>query len=89
MNIGQILETHLGWAARGLGEQVQAHLDEHYSPAKMRDRFKAIMAKPNAKKMVDGLDDDEVMDMARRHVRGVHTATRSSTVRARTRSRRR
>jgi hypothetical protein len=25
--------------------------------------------------MVDGLDDDEVMDMARRHVRGVHTAT--------------
>ena len=42
MNIGQILETHLGWAARGLGEQVQAHLDEHYSPAKMRDRLKTV-----------------------------------------------
>jgi DNA-directed RNA polymerase subunit beta len=41
----------------------------------MRERFKSIMAKPNARKMVDGLDDDEVMDMARRHVRGVHTAT--------------
>ena len=75
MNIGQILETHLGWAARGLGEQIQTHLDEHYSPAKMRDRFKAIMVKPAAKKMIDGLADDEVMDMARRHVRGVHTAT--------------
>jgi DNA-directed RNA polymerase subunit beta len=75
MNIGQILETHLGWAARGLGEQVQAHLDEHYSPAKMRDRLKTVMAKPEAKKMIDGLADDEVMDMARRHVRGIHTAT--------------
>ncbi len=75
MNIGQILETHLGWAARGLGEQVQAHLDEHYSPAKLRERFKAIISKPGAKKLVDELQDDEVIDMARRHVRGVHTAT--------------
>ena len=29
MNVGQILETHLGWAARGLGQQVSALLDEH------------------------------------------------------------
>ena len=29
MNIGQILETHLGWAARGLGEQVNELLEQH------------------------------------------------------------
>ena len=29
MNVGQILETHLGWAARGLGVKLNAMLDEH------------------------------------------------------------
>ena len=48
MNIGQILETHLGWAARGLGEQIQKYLEENWSPAKLRDRLKAIVAKPAA-----------------------------------------
>ena len=31
MNVGQILETHLGWAARGLGKQIDAALEE-YAP---------------------------------------------------------
>jgi len=75
MNIGQILETHLGWAARGLGEQIQKYLEENYSPAKLRDRLKAIVAKPGAKKLLDGMSDDEILDLARRHVRGVHVAT--------------
>ena len=31
MNVGQILETHLGWAARGLGEKIQAQLEKSAS----------------------------------------------------------
>lgn len=31
MNVGQILETHLGWAAKGLGEQISALMEKHYS----------------------------------------------------------
>ncbi len=31
MNVGQILETHLGWAAKGLGEKINALLEKHYS----------------------------------------------------------
>ena len=31
MNIGQILETHLGWAAKGVGEQLQRYIEENYS----------------------------------------------------------
>ena len=37
MNIGQILETHLGWAARGLGNQIGAMLDNHEPTKKLRD----------------------------------------------------
>ncbi len=75
MNIGQILETHLGWAGRGLGEQIQKHLDDNWSPAKLRDRLKGIVAKPAAKKLLDGMSDDEIVDLSRRHVRGIHVAT--------------
>ncbi len=36
MNIGQILEVHLGWAARGFGEQIKKMIDEKYSPDAIR-----------------------------------------------------
>jgi DNA-directed RNA polymerase subunit beta len=75
MNIGQILETHLGWAGRGLGEQIQKHIEENWSAAKLRDRLKQIVAKPGAKKLLDGMSDDEILDLSRRHVRGIHVAT--------------
>src|SRR5262249_35628307 len=68
-------ETHLGWAGRGLGEQIQKHLAENWSPAKVRDRLKAIAAKPGAKKALDEMSDDDIMDLARRHGRGIHVAT--------------
>src|SRR5439155_1597641 len=42
MNIGQILETHLGWAARGLGEQIQAMIDEKWSADAIRKDLKKI-----------------------------------------------
>jgi DNA-directed RNA polymerase subunit beta len=32
MNVGQILETHLGWAAKGLGEQISRLIEKEYSP---------------------------------------------------------
>ena len=42
MNIGQILETHLGWAARGLGEQIQQMIDEKWSADAIRKDLKKI-----------------------------------------------
>jgi DNA-directed RNA polymerase subunit beta len=74
MNIGQVLEVHLGWAARGLGKQIQAHIDEKYGPAKLREKLKQIFDKPNLREQIDKLDDEGVMDAARRSSRGVHTA---------------
>ena len=49
MNVGQILETHLGWAAHGLGQQVQALLDEHrgIEIAKVREALKEVYDHPD------------------------------------------
>jgi DNA-directed RNA polymerase subunit beta len=75
MNVGQILETHLGWAARGLGEQIQRHLDENYSSSKMRKRLQAIFDRPALSKLISEMDDDEVMALARECSNGIHMAT--------------
>ncbi len=37
MNVGQILETHLGWAARGLGDSLNKMLEENFSADKLRE----------------------------------------------------
>ena len=37
MNVGQILETHLGWAAKGLGERIASILEEEKENSELRD----------------------------------------------------
>ncbi len=43
MNVGQILETHLGWRAKGLGYKISEMLESHYSPEKLRNFIKEII----------------------------------------------
>ncbi|MCP4003168.1 MAG: DNA-directed RNA polymerase subunit beta, partial [bacterium] len=74
MNVGQILEVHLGWAARGLGKQIEEYLQQHYSPDKMRAHLKTVFDQEDVQERIDRLTDDEVMDLARRSSRGAHTA---------------
>ncbi len=75
MNVGQILETHLGWAARSLGEQIKAHLDTHYDAKWMRDRLKKVYTTDQAHAFIDGLNDEDVRRFAQKLQRGVHMAT--------------
>jgi DNA-directed RNA polymerase subunit beta len=42
MNVGQILETHLGWGARALGNQLQAMVDEKYGADKIREKLLTV-----------------------------------------------
>jgi DNA-directed RNA polymerase subunit beta len=74
MNVGQILETHLGWAAAGLGKQVGAMVDG-YMRAKdakpLREKLKAIYGEAEFK----GLKDEEVVEIGRTLRRGVPFAT--------------
>ena len=75
MNVGQILETHLGWAARGLGIQIQQHIDEHYSPAAIRDTLNRIFTTPKQQSFLDSLDDDQLLSVARGSSDGVRMST--------------
>jgi DNA-directed RNA polymerase subunit beta len=75
MNIGQILETHLGWAARGLGEQIQSMIDEKWSPDAIRKDLKKVYDTKEMQDLLDDLPDKELLKLAQKLVRGVHFAS--------------
>ncbi len=77
MNVGQILETHLGWAARGLGQQVNALLDEHrgIEILKVREALKVAYDDPGTSRVLDGASDDAILSLAKSVAPGVHVAT--------------
>ncbi len=72
MNVGQILETHLGWGARELGRQVETMLEEKFSADKIRSRLVDVYDhdKPFTK-LLKGLADEEVFSLARKLKRGL------------------
>jgi DNA-directed RNA polymerase subunit beta len=77
MNVGQILETHLGWAAKGLGDQINEMLDAHKSVNKIREGLETIYNKGDITRKVplNGLSDKEVLKLAHHLRRGVPVAT--------------
>jgi DNA-directed RNA polymerase subunit beta len=75
MNIGQILETHLGWAARGTGEQLQRYIEEHYSGEQLKKQVKRVYDDKAFGDFVDTLSDEDVVALCRRLKKGVHVAT--------------
>ncbi len=76
MNVGQILETHLGLAAKGLGEKITRILDEQRSIAELRDFLDQIYNRGESRKVdLDALNDEEVVEMSRNLTNGVPMAT--------------
>ncbi|MBD1400237.1 DNA-directed RNA polymerase subunit beta [Pelovirga terrestris] len=75
MNVGQILETHLGLAARGLGNQIKKVLDEQYSEAALKKQIKTAYADPELDDFIDGLDEDDLRTLGRRLQYGVPMAS--------------
>jgi DNA-directed RNA polymerase subunit beta len=74
MNVGQVLEIHLGWAAKGLGDQLNRLLEEQKIGA-LRDKIKKIFDDPSLREMIDGFDDKEVCEFVEDYKDGVHMAT--------------
>jgi DNA-directed RNA polymerase subunit beta len=76
MNVGQILETHLGWGARNLGLKVHRMLEENYGTEKLRDGIlKALPGDEKMQKLVTGLDDAGLRKLAEKMKTGVFFAT--------------
>jgi DNA-directed RNA polymerase subunit beta len=74
MNVGQILEIHLGRAAKGLGDQLNRLLEERKYEA-LREKMKRIFSVSSVKEMIDGCDDKELCDFVGNYKDGVHMAT--------------
>ncbi len=76
MNVGQVLETHLGWAAKGLGNKIGLMLKAQESTAKIRQFLDTIYNKTGGKvEDIKSLSDAEVLELAGNLVNGVPTAT--------------
>jgi DNA-directed RNA polymerase subunit beta len=74
MNVGQVLEIHLGWAAKGLGDQLNRLLKEKRMDL-IREKLKRIFSEPSAQEMIDGFDDEDLYEYAENYKDGVHMAT--------------
>ncbi len=75
MNVGQILETHLGWAAKGLGKRIGDLLKAHAKIADLRKALTLIYNSSGKSEDLSLLSDDEVLGMAHHLKDGVPFAT--------------
>ncbi|MBU1982761.1 MAG: DNA-directed RNA polymerase subunit beta [Gammaproteobacteria bacterium] len=74
MNIGQVLEVHLGWAAKGLGKKIAVMLEKESKVADLR-KFIGKIYKGEQGDEVAALTDDEVIELCRNLRAGVPFAT--------------
>jgi len=80
MNVGQVLETHLGWAAKGLGIKIGRMLEAKYDAEKakvtaIREYLDKIYNSSGRKEELDSFTDKEILEMAANLVGGVPMAT--------------
>jgi DNA-directed RNA polymerase subunit beta len=74
MNVGQVLEIHLGHAAKGLGDQINALLEKKKTKL-LREKLTRIFSDPAEEKMISGFPVKELRRFAGNYTRGVHMAT--------------
>jgi DNA-directed RNA polymerase subunit beta len=75
MNVGQVLETHLGWAAFELGKQVAEAWEAAYGSKAIKKKLKEIFPSKTVQKTIDQLDDDQLETLIEDIGRGIHFAT--------------
>ena len=77
MNIGQILETHLGLAAKGIGDQINAMIKQKQDVEKLRGYMQKAYDLGHGAQKVDlsTFSDDEIMRLAENLRKGLPVAT--------------
>jgi DNA-directed RNA polymerase subunit beta len=71
MNVGQILETHLGWAAKGLGWKIEEYLQKNFNPKLLRRRIKEIYSSKEVNEYLEQATDEEIIELARKLGEGI------------------
>ncbi|MDR3524817.1 MAG: DNA-directed RNA polymerase subunit beta [Acetobacteraceae bacterium] len=79
MNVGQILETHLGWACRNLGKQIGELVEEYRRGGQMRQELLDALKNSYGEKIFNEqilpMDDDELVELCRNVTKGIPIAT--------------
>jgi DNA-directed RNA polymerase subunit beta len=76
MNVGQVLETHLGWAAKGLGLKIGRMLEQQQAVGEVRKFVSRVYNDTGGQgEKIDSLNDQEVVALAKNLSRGVPIAT--------------
>ncbi|WP_295749889.1 DNA-directed RNA polymerase subunit beta [Undibacterium sp.] len=75
MNVGQVLEVHLGWAAKGLGIRIGEMLKAKVKIEELRGFLKQIYNESGKVEDIDGLSDDEILTLTGNLKNGVPFAT--------------
>ncbi|WP_298032978.1 DNA-directed RNA polymerase subunit beta [uncultured Desulfovibrio sp.] len=75
MNIGQIMETHLGWGAKELGRQLAELLDSGAAMQVLRREVKDVFGSEEVSALVDGMDDEELVASVKKLRNGIVTKT--------------
>ena len=76
MNVGQILEVHLGWAAKGIGQRIGDMLQREAAVAELRKFMDELYNKSGGKSVdLNSLSDDQVVEMAGNLSKGMTFAT--------------
>ena len=75
MNVGQVLETHLGWAAKGMGLRIGKALNQQVKIGELRELLEKVYNTSGHPEDIASLTDEEVLSLAGNLRRGVPTAT--------------
>jgi DNA-directed RNA polymerase subunit beta len=77
MNVGQILETHLGWASLELGRQFAAELAEHGKSGieSVRRKLKEVYVSKEAQELLEHATDEDIEKLVQKAARGLHVAS--------------
>lgn len=75
MNVGQILEIHLGWAARGLGEKLNEMVEQAQSKENLMSYLKKIFGKNGVSQQLEDLSQNDLLEIINLMSQGVHMAT--------------
>ena len=74
MNIGQLLELSLGWAAKGIADKIGAYCDQ-WKPDNLKKLIKEFYSSPKVDELIDSASEDELRKIAMDLRSGIHFAT--------------
>jgi DNA-directed RNA polymerase subunit beta len=80
MNVGQILETHLGWAAKNVGARLAEMVEKNFGPDQLRKKLKKVFEASEGQadrlgQLIDEVPDKELPKIAQKVKNGIHVAT--------------